>query len=197
MQNLFGTIEDYHNLYLKSDVLLLADVFEKFRYTSFKYFNIDPTHCCTLPSFGQQCMLKKTKVVLDDIYEIDMHIIYENGIRGGISSIMKRYAVANNKYLNTYNHDNEESFIVYIDKNSLYPQAMKDFLPYADFQQKENVNEIDIMNQGLTDIEFSIRYNSDTIWNDATTISMTIQLFQDQSFKFCFIIYEMIEMPFT
>ena len=141
-----NTFKDYHNLYLQTDVLLLADVFEKFRKTSLEYFKIDPTHFSSLPSFGWQCMLKQTGVKLDYVYDMNMHNLFEEGIRGGISSIMKRFAVANNSYLKNYNPDQPDSFIVYIDKNSLYPEAMKDYLPYSDFKWVEDVDNIDIIN---------------------------------------------------
>merc|ERR1712055_329890 len=72
--------------------------------------------------------------------------MYEEGIRGGISSIMKRFAVANNSYLKNYNPDQPDSFIVYIDKNSLYPQAMRDYLPYSDFKWVDDVDNINIIN---------------------------------------------------
>ena len=97
------TFKHYHNIYLTTNVILLAGVFEKFLKTSLQHFSLDPSHSITLPAFGWQRMLKQTEVELNYVYDIDMHIMFEKGIRGGISCIMKRSAVANNHYL--YNFD--------------------------------------------------------------------------------------------
>ena len=131
--------ENYHDIYLICDVLLLSDVMEKFRATSMQFFNLDPLHHCSLPSFGWQCMLKQTKVKLDYVYDVNMHLMLEDGIRGGVSSVMKRYAKANNPYVFGHDATKENSYIVYIDKNSLYPEAMLHALPEGDLKVKHLV----------------------------------------------------------
>ena len=90
---------DYHDHYLKKDVLLLADVFEKFIDTCLKYYELDPCHYLSSPGLSWDAMLKMTGVKLEKISDIDQCLFIEKGTRGGISCIAKRYAKANNKYI--------------------------------------------------------------------------------------------------
>ena len=93
---------DYHNHYLKKDILLLADVFEKSIDTSLKFYGLDPCHPTSSPRLSWDAMLKMTGVKLEKISDIDNYLFIEKGLRGGISYISKRYAKANNKYMNGY-----------------------------------------------------------------------------------------------
>ena len=131
---------DFHDLYLQTDVLLLADVFECFRKNCMNNFEIDPSHYVTLPAFGWDAMLKMTKVKLDLLTDVNMYNFFTNGVRGGISTINHRYAKANNPYVSDYNTDQPLSYIIYMDKNSLYSEAMIDYLPYACFKWEEPTN---------------------------------------------------------
>ena len=88
---------DYHNHYLKKDVLLSADVFEKFIDTCFKYYERDPCRYFSSPGFSQDTILKMTVGKFEKISDIDKYLFIEKGLRGGISYIAKRYAKANNK----------------------------------------------------------------------------------------------------
>ena len=81
------TFSDYHDLYLTTDILLLSDIFETFRSTSLHNFNLDPAHYISLPSYGWDCMLKTTGVKLSLLTDINKYLFFENGCRGGISSI--------------------------------------------------------------------------------------------------------------
>ena len=79
-------------------------------------------------------MQKMTGVRLDLISDVDMQLFIEKGMRGGISTITHRYAVANNKYLKNYNPEAESSYIPYLDANNLYGWAMSLKLPTGDFR---------------------------------------------------------------
>ena len=93
---------DYHDHYLKKDVLLLADVFEKFIDTCLKYYGLDPCHYFSSPGLSWDTMLKMTGVKLKKKSDIGKYLSIEKGLRGGISFIAKRYAKANNKYMTDY-----------------------------------------------------------------------------------------------
>ena len=129
-----ANIRDYHNLYLKSDVLFLADVFENFRATCLKHYNLDPAHYYTSPGLAWDACLKETGQKLQLLHDYDMLMMFENGIRGGISHISKRYAEANNPYMNNYDPDKPTSYIQYLDANNLYGWAMSQALPTGKFK---------------------------------------------------------------
>ena len=92
-------LEDYHNLYSRVDVLLLADVFENFRDIGIKNYNLDPVHYYTAPGLAWDAALKLTEVKLELLSDPDMLLMVEKGIRGGVSMISNRYGKANNKYM--------------------------------------------------------------------------------------------------
>ena len=94
------TLQQYHDHYLKTDVLLLADVFENFRNTIYGKHRLDPLHFITLPSLVWTTALKRTGVKLDQITDPDMYLMIENNMRGGIATISHRHAVANNSSMN-------------------------------------------------------------------------------------------------
>ena len=135
------SIRDYHDLYLKSDVLLLSDVFENFRKTCLKHYKLDPAHYYTSPGLAWDACLKETKQQLELLTDYDMLMMVEKGIRGGISHISKRYAEANNKYMKDYNPDKESVYIQYLDANNLYGWAMSQPLPTHGFKWIENLTK--------------------------------------------------------
>ena len=138
------TLKDYHDLYLKSDVLLLADVFENFRKTCLKHYKLDPYHYYTAPGLAWDACLKETNQDLELLKDY-MLMMFERGIRGGITHISKRYAEANNKYMKDYNPDKPSSYIQYLDANNLYGWAMSQKLPthgfkWVDYDKNEVIN---------------------------------------------------------
>ena len=139
------TMRDYHDLYLKSDVLLLADVFENFRATCLKHYKLDPAHYYTSPGLAWDACLKETGQQLQLLHDYDMLMMFEQGIRGGITHISKRYAEANNKYMKDYNPDNESTFIQYLDANNLYGWAMSQQLPTHGFKWMKDITEEKVM----------------------------------------------------
>ena len=90
-----NTMGAYHDLYLKTDVLLLSDVFEKFINTYLEYYGLDPCHCFSSPGLSWDAMLKMTGIELELISDIEMHLFIKKGMRGGISHIAKRHSKAN------------------------------------------------------------------------------------------------------
>ena len=125
---------DYHDLYLRTDVLLLADVFESFRSTCLSHYRLDPCHYFSAPGLSWDALLRMTWVNLDLISDFNAQLFIEKGMRGGISTITHRHAVANNKYMKNYNPEVESSYLIYLDANNLYGWAMSQSLPVGDFK---------------------------------------------------------------
>lgn len=142
------TLGDYHDIYLLSDVLLLADVFENFRNVCMTHYKLDPAHYYTSPGVAWDAMLKMTKVQLELIDDIDMYLMIESGIRGGISMISNKYAKANNPYLQDYDASQPNEYITYLDANNLYGDAMSRALPTGDFcwMTEDQLTTFDVMN---------------------------------------------------
>ena len=136
---------DSHDHYLKKDVLLSADVFEKFIDTCLKFYGLDPCHYFSFPGLSWDAMLKMTGVKLGKISDTDKYLFIEKGLRGGISYIAKRRAKADNKYMNDYKPKKLSTFITYLDMNNLYGWAMSKYLPYDGFKWLKNVYEFDMM----------------------------------------------------
>ena len=116
-QNVWNTFDmrtmgEYHDLYLKSDILLLADVFENFRKTCLQYYKLDPCHYFTSPGLSWDAMLKMTGIKLELITDVDMFHFIEKGLRGGISYIANRQGKANNKYMSGYNPEKLSKYIM-------------------------------------------------------------------------------------
>ena len=128
-------LEDCHNLYNRVDVLLLADVFENFRDICIKNYKLDPAHYYTAPGLAWDAALKVTEVKLELLSDIDMLLIVEKGIRGGVSMISNRYGKANNKYMGDRFVASELSkYIACLDANNLYGWAMSKPLPTHGFK---------------------------------------------------------------
>jgi hypothetical protein len=92
------TFEDYHNAYLKSDVHLLADIFENFRKISLQHYELDPLNYISAPSLAWDAMLVKTGIELELISDVKMLEMIERQKRGGLCFVgSKRHCVANNE----------------------------------------------------------------------------------------------------
>ena len=135
------TIRDYHDLYLKTDVLLLADVFEKFRKTCMEHYDLDPAHFFTSPGLAWEACLKETGQELQLLTDYDMLLFFERGIRGGMTHISKRYAEANNHYMTNFDSSKPETYIQYLDANNLYGWGMSQPLPTHGFKWVKNITK--------------------------------------------------------
>ena len=130
----FKTFKDFHKHHLKKDVLLLADVFEKFISTCLKYYNLDPCHYFSSPGLSWDVMLKTTKMELDKISDADARLFIKRGMRGGICYVSERYSKANNELCPDYDETKPKVYIKYFDMNNLYGKAMSEYLPYGGFK---------------------------------------------------------------
>ncbi|XP_044573538.1 uncharacterized protein LOC123257706 [Drosophila ananassae] len=123
------SLRDYMKLYLESDVLILADVFENFR-------NI------------WDAMMKYTKAELELISDPNMYNFLKRGIRGGLTQCTQRISHANNKYIKNYDEAKPKNYLSYIDANNLYGRAMSQKLPFSNFKflSESEINMFDIIN---------------------------------------------------
>jgi len=128
------TLGDYHNLYMKTNVMLLADVFENFQKVCMGKYRLDPAHYYTAPGLSWDALLKKTGVELELLTDLDLFI--EKGMRGGISMGSKQYAKANNPRATNYDPTKLNKLIMYLDANNLYGWAMSLPLPKGGFKWK-------------------------------------------------------------
>ena len=111
---------DYHDyLYIQSNTLFLADVFNDFRDMCLKEYELEPAHFLLLPGLAWHACLKKTNIELELLTDYDMLLMVEEGIRGGTCHSIHRYAKANNKYMKNYNNNEKSSYIQYLDANNL------------------------------------------------------------------------------
>ena len=115
---------EYHDLYVLTDVLLLADVFENFCTICLTSYGLDPAHYYTSPGLAWDAMLKMTGVELELLTDPDMHLFIEEGIRGGVSMICKKHSVANNPYIEGYDASKPSIFLSYLDCTNLYGHSM-------------------------------------------------------------------------
>ena len=185
---------DYHDLYLKSDILLLADVFENFRKTCLQYYKLDPCHYFTSPGLSWDAMLKMTDIKLELMVDIDMFQFIEKGMRGGISYIANRYGKANNKYMKNYDEKVPSKYIMYLDANNLYGWAMSQYLPTGGFKwlSPEQIEKINLgkyrddSKKGLI-LEVDLEYPQELhdLHNDYPLGSEKVKVTEDMLSNYC------------
>ena len=118
-------------------------MFERFIATCLKLYGLDSCRCFSSPGLSWDTMLKMTAIRLEKISNIGMYYCIEKGTRGGVSYTAKKYAKANNKYMNDYNIGKPSTFITYLDMNNLYGWAMSEYFPYGETKWIENIDGFD------------------------------------------------------
>ena len=185
---------DYHNFYLASDVLLLADVFENFRKTCLEYYKLDPCHYFTSPGLSWDAMLKMTEIKLELMTDIDMFQFIEKGLRGGISYIANRYGKANNKYMKEYDEKAPSKYIMYLDANNLYGWAMSQYLPTGGFKwmKQERIDKINLAqykednNKGfIAEVDLEYPEELHDLHNDYPVAPEKVKVEYDKLSKYC------------
>lgn len=160
-----ATLGEYSDIYLKSDVLLLTDIFENFRILCLQHYKLDPAHYYTAPGLSWDAMLRMTEVKLELLTDVDMLHFFKKGMRGGVSMCSGRKAIANNTFLKNYDATKPTSFIMYLDATNLYGYAMREKLPTGKFVwltenevQKFDVNGIDQESEIGYVLEVDLKY---------------------------------------
>jgi hypothetical protein len=140
------TLEDYMVTYVKTDVSLLACVFEEFRNVCLSKYNLDPAHYYGAPGLSWSACLKMTGMKLELLTDIDMVLFIEKGVRGGVSQVSNRLKTANNPYLKEYDCSKPTSYLCYEDANNLYGWAMSQYLPHSEFRwlNEQEISQMDI-----------------------------------------------------
>ena len=135
---------DHHDLYLRTDMVLLANIFEAFRDTCLRHYSLDPAHFYTSPGLAWKACLKHTGIKLELLTNPDMLLMFQWGIRGGITQAVRKYASANNKYMgDRFDPKSERSYLHFLDANNLCGWAMSEPLPTGGFKWVDvNPNEI-------------------------------------------------------
>ena len=139
-----NNLGEYHDLYVQSDTLLLADVYENFRNMCLNIYELDPVYFVSAPGLAWQACLKKTGVKLELLTDIDMLLMVEKGIRGGVCQAIHRHAKVNNKYMKNYNKDIISSYLLYLDAINLYRWAMSQKRRINSFKWVEKIKIIKI-----------------------------------------------------
>ena len=191
--NKFGlsSMGEYHDLYLKSDILLLADVFENFRKACQQYYELDPAHYFTTPGLSWDAMLKMTETKLELMSDVDMFQFIEKGMRGGISYIANRYGKANNKYMKEYDEKASSKYIMYLDANNLYGWAMSQYLPTGGFKwlsEKEvNLSKFDDNSEKGLILEVDLEYPKELhdLHNDYPLAAEKIKVTENMLSPYC------------
>jgi hypothetical protein len=148
-------MHDYHDIYLKTDVLLLADIFQNFRQVAIEKYGLNPLWYYSTPGLAWDALFFMTGQRLELITDQNMYMMVEQGLRGGISIVSKRYARANNPGMSEgkWIAEKLKSFILYLDANNLYRWAILQYLPTGNFRCMKDEEE-------LADLQKKIERNS-------------------------------------
>ena len=189
-----NTMIDYNKLYLKADVFLLTDVFEKFIKTSLDYYELDPYHYFSSPGLSSDAMLKMTGTEVELISDIDIRLFIEKKSERWYSHIAKRYSKANNKYMKCFDSRKKSIYIIYLDANNLYGWAMIQYLPYGGFKwlNKKEINDFcenSISENSSVDyiLEVDFEYPSELqdLHNDNLLAPEKLEISQNMMSKYC------------
>jgi len=124
----------YHDFYVQLDTALLSDIFQAFRKKTFEVYRLDPGHFFSIPGLAWSASLFYTRNQIELLEDIDMYQYIEKGIRGGVSGVMKRKAIANNRLIANHNLLNSNLYLCHFDVNNLYGWAMNQYLPTSEFE---------------------------------------------------------------
>nr|CAG8642698.1 8208_t:CDS:2 [Entrophospora candida] len=185
------TFGDYHDIYLKADVMQLCDVFETFRDTAMEYYEIDPAYYISMPSFAWDAMLKYTNIELDLFTDALMHDVTESQKHGGVSMVSKRYGKANNPKCSGYDKNRPKKYLMYVDTNNLYGWAMSQYLPSGGFKWINPNTAPDIMSipenspKGYTFV-VDLKYPKelDDLHNDYPLAPENIEITRDMTLQY-------------
>ena len=136
------TLGEYHDLYVQADTAQLSNVFESFRSLCLKEYQLDPVYFVSTPSLANEAMLKIAKAKIELLTDINMVLMIEKGIHGGLTRVIKKHAIASNKYLPCYDSTKKSLYLQYFDVNNLYGWAMCKKLPLNGYKWG-NVEEFD------------------------------------------------------
>ena len=141
------TLGDFTMFYVRGDTYQLGDVFENFIHVFMNLFGLDPSHYISAPHYFQDAMLKVTGEEIPLLTDPDMHLLFEDGKRGGVTLAMKRRMVANNKYMKNYDPEKPSKYIQYYDENGLYTSILAGPLPFKDFRwaSREYLDEVGVL----------------------------------------------------
>ncbi|XP_065354938.1 uncharacterized protein LOC135949335 [Calliphora vicina] len=138
------TLKNYLILHMKTDVLLLTDVFQNFRSICKRTYGLDPCHYYSTAGFSWDAMLKTTKIKLCLLTDKSIISFLQKGIRGAVTQCPQRHSIANNKYLSDYKDQLPSKYIMHYEANNLYDWAMSQALPVGDFKWLSNVENFSL-----------------------------------------------------
>ena len=127
------TFQNYMEIYLLADCLLLCDVFENFRTNCLEQYSIIPCYYFSAPHFTFDAFLRHSSLTLELLSDNNQYLFIIKKIRGGMSMVSKRYALTNNT-CERHNSSKSSSFILYLDANNLYGRALQEYLAWKNFE---------------------------------------------------------------